>query len=1054
MVPRRILSAALLAALSCGLLAPAPAQAEPYGQFFRPQDHWQKLETEHFKFYFTQDTPRTAAYLRAIAESTFARLNQYYHYEPPNKIRVILVGYTTFSNGFADSDHDRITLFTTTPDFHSRSRVPWLDNVFTHELSHILSLNTATSWWKRVPLVLGTGVARSQDSQALLKLPVYGRNYPHWFAEGVAQFDTSLLGRDGFDENRAAFQRAVYEDGLLFPLGKLAFFGGEQWYNTGLSFLRYLEERFGEGTVHRLFRQSGQHYYYLFDGLFEDTLGTPLAELERAYRADVVKHFDEHVSAAEHGRYDGEPVRFEWQRTEYRALTPQRRDILRDAYSAMPLRYLDGKLFYRQAGAISYGTLSVTDHKLSDVKWLSYGAAIAPNGPDSYLVLKPERSSNTLLPTWFRPKFESASLYVVDTEGREHRLLKESRLSEIDACPARSELAGIYDDGDGSVRLALYSLRNVGTPEVAIDPDSLHFPLPALPFDETRGPRYSPDCRKLYFSRRIGRDHDLFSYDLETKALTPISAEPAFELYPEPTRDGLYYVSSRKGTMDVYFKPNGTAPPRLVTEAITGHHHPIDTPDGLVFGRMYATGFQIHVQPHDRLPPTAAEPISLNKPDALASPELLASQESTGFAAAVPYHPFALSNLVAPSVVPLVDLEYDSARVWDGALRVQAGLELTLQDELSRQALLLRGYAGDLSSFLVDYDNSMAPVSFRVRAGWNDLRGLYVYQSAASRFEQITSDGWGFLSGALRLPLNLFYTASLTAETIRDVGLITGSRPRHYSLGDPAYGRELFGAVLSYDGIDRRDPTFRERDINKRGYRQFTLAAYYGLERVHPDLAAQSPSLHAGVTPFVRAELNYSEFIALPALAHGLFDHSLQLDLTVGYISQELSFFPFYGGGRLYSQAAPVYNASVGFAGYNFGTLLGESLINLGLAYRGPIARNLGWSWGPMYLQDVYFQLFTSWGNIWGYDRNGRRQRPFFDAASNGRQLLGDVGLDIRLGHFIQSVEANVGTTLRAVYRLVPFSRCVDATNASDGACFDPNNARGFMFYFIIGGGF
>lgn len=214
---RRRLVSALLAAISCGLLSlPAAVRAEPYGQFFRPQDDWQVFETEHFRIYFTQDTRASAAYVRTLAEPTFERLNAFYHYEPARKISIILVGYTTFSNGFADSDHDRITLFTTPPDFHSRSRVPWFDNVFTHELSHILSLNTASHFWQRVPLMLGTGVARSRQSQTLVKLPIYGRNFPHWFSEGVAQFDTSLLGRDGYDENRAAFQRAAFEDKLLF----------------------------------------------------------------------------------------------------------------------------------------------------------------------------------------------------------------------------------------------------------------------------------------------------------------------------------------------------------------------------------------------------------------------------------------------------------------------------------------------------------------------------------------------------------------------------------------------------------------------------------------------------------------------------------------------------------------------------------------------------------------------------------------------------------------------------------------------------------------------
>ncbi|HKU36883.1 MAG TPA: hypothetical protein VJR89_02015, partial [Polyangiales bacterium] len=549
-------------------------------------------------------------------------------------------------------------------------------------------------------------------------------------------------------------------------------------------------------------------------------------------------------------------------------------------------------------------------------------------------------------------------------------------------------------------------------------------------------------------SRRVGRDHDVLAYDLQTGTLESFAAEPAFELYPEPTQAGVYYVSSRSGTMNVYFKDYAGGAPRLVSEAITGHHHPIDTPDAILFGRLYGTGFQMHAQAHAIAPPAAAELTLAAKGE----PERLAANPAS-LADAQEYSAFSPSNWVSPTVVPLLDFEWDSTRTWQGALRAQAGVELYVNDEINRHALLLRGYVGDWTSALLDYDNSMLPVGLRVRAGWNDVRGLWVYQSGSSSYEQITSDSWGFLWGSVRLPLNLFYTVSAVAETIRDVGVTTGARTRRYDLASPAYGRELFGATLSFDGIDRRDPTFRERDINKRGYHQFTLGAYYGVEHVHADVAAGDPGLRAGATPFFRGELNYSEFIALPNLANGFFDHSLQLDLTLGYISADLDFFPFYGGGRLYSQAAPEYNASVGFAGYSAGSLRGETLINLGVAYRGPIARNLGWSWGPFYLSDVYFQVFSSWGNIWGYTQDGRRQRPFLDAAPNGRQLLGDVGFDLRLGHFLQQVESNVGTTLRVVYRLVPFSRC-PTSGSRDLACRGLDGQNGFTFYFIFGGGF
>jgi hypothetical protein len=348
----------------------------------------------------------------------------------------------------------------------------------------------------------------------------------------------------------------------------------------------------------------------------------------------------------------------------------------------------------------------------------------------------------------------------------------------------------------------------------------------------------------------------------------------------------------------------------------------------------------------------------------------------------------------------------------------------------------------------------MLPVTLRARTGITDSRSLYVYAPGPDRFEHVTNYRWGFLWGGVSLPLSLFHTLTASAETTRDLGTTTGARERPYDFAHPRYGRELFGLRYDFSGIDRSDPTFRERDINKRGYRELGIGGYYGIDHVHPSLPQFDPRLHPGATPYFRAEADYVEYLALPALAHGFYDHSLQLNLQLGYLSREIAFLPFLGGGQLYSLSAPEYNTSVGFVGYPFYSVRGETLLNLGVTYRGPIARRLDWDLGALFIEDIYFQVFTSWGNIWSFDRDGKRQLPFRDRAANGRRVLGDVGIDLRIGNFFQEIETNVGTTLRLVYRIVPFARCPDNDPNADPHCLDIAGERGLMFYAIVGGGF
>ena len=1040
----RLVRLALLG-LALSLFGSRTASAVPHGIFNRPGDHWNVSETRYFRFYYTDETPQSAARLIEIADATFERLNAFYGYAPSDKLGVTLVGFTGFSNGYAEPGRNRITIYTTPANFHTRNRAPWLENVFTHELSHILSLNTATPWSGRVPVVVGTGVARSAEAEGLLRIPLFTGNHPHWFSEGVAQFDTEVVGRDTFDENRAAFERAALEDGLFYSLDKLAFFGDEKWYNTGFSFLLYVDRRFGKGTVHRLFRRAGERFDLDFAALFADVLGVSLDELERDFRAEIELKFRQQVARADGGRYDGARIISADEAPAFETLTPLERERTREAYTGRALRYFDGRVFFRRGELIHSATLSPAKPAFAHDQVVGEGLAIARHTEKSWFVLRQEGHSPGL-PSFYRPEFESPSLFLVDAQGAERRLLAQSRLSDIDVCASRKELAAIYNDGDGSLRLALYALEGFGSSRVRVDERSLRFPLPPQFFDEVRSPRYSPDCSKLFFSRRVGDDHGLYYYDFARRQVETFVDEEAFELYPEPSTDAVYFVSTRDGTMSVYRRGYDDGPVERVTKALTSHHYPVKTPHGVIFARLRGTGFHPYYQPEAAIPGPLVERPRPKSDARLRTDAPPVPRQRRDYAA------FSPRNWVTPSLVPLLDLEYDySPSASQGTLRAQAGLELYLEDQLRTHSLWLRGFVGNRGNIFLNYRNDMTPLTLEGRVGYSQDRDVYTYaRGDGQSFEHVTDGRWGFVSGSASIPLDLFTRVGVYGESIRDIGTTVSAQARDYDFANPRYARDLGGAFVQYAGIDRSDPAFRERWVNKRGYRELDLRAAYAVEEIDQSLAVYG--LPAGRRPYLRAELEHREYLSLPTLARGWFDHTLELNLKLGVIGRNIQFLPFYGGGRLYSQTTAELNNSVGFAGYGSYSLSGETLLNLGAAYRFPILRGLGLDWGPLYLEDIYGQLFTSWGNIWGFDADGHRQRPFLDRAANGRYLVGDVGADLRLFSFFQEVESNMGTTLRLVYRAVPFARC--PTGPDSAECPGPNGRRGFMGYVMIGAGF
>jgi hypothetical protein len=1020
------------------------ALAAPYGPFNRPGDRWRVIETRHFRIYYNDETRLSAARIAEIADATFERLNAGYGFAPSDKIGVNLVGYTAYSNGFAEPQRLRITLFTTPANFHARNRAPWLENVFSHELSHILSLNAASPWSPRVPLVLGTGVARSAETQGLLRLPLFAGNHPHWFSEGVAQFDTEIVGRDRFDESRTAFERAALEDGLYYSLDRLAFSGDEKWYNTGFAFLRYLERRFGVGTVHRIFRRAGERFDLVFAAVFEDVLGVPLDELERDFRAELDASFQHQLARAGGGRHDGVRIATADEDPPFESLLPVERERLRDRYTGRVLRSYGERLFYRRGEAIHHARFDPKASRFEDDQVLGTGLALSRHTSSTFFVLRQE-GHDPNAGSLYRPDFESPVLLLIDTDGNQRRLLEESRLLDLDVCPSRKELAAIHNDGDGSLRLALYPLEKFGTAEVRVSSERVRFPLPHQYFDEVRSPRYSPDCSKLFFSRRIGDDHGVYYWDFARARLETFVDEETFELYPEPAANGVYFSSARDGSYSVYFRGYDRGNLVRVSSAVTAHHYPVKTADGVVFARLRGSGFHPYYLADARASGERIAALDVKTDTALRNrppPQPKNSRDYSGFSA---------GNWTPPSLVPLLDVEYDySSLPGQSDLRLQLGLELYLEDQLRTQALWLRGFVGNRNNVFVSYRNEMTELSLETRAGYSQDRGVLTFPRGDGQvFEHVTDGRWGFLSGTASLQFDYFTRTGIYAETLRDIGTTLSAQARDWNFARPRYGRDQLGMYLTYSGIDRSDPAFREHWINKRGYREFDLRAAYAVEEVHASLAQYG--LDGGRKPYLHAEFDHREYLALPTLARGAFDHTLELNLKLGAISRDIQFLPYYGGGRLYSQTTPELNTSVGFSGYGSYGLSGETLVNLSASYRFPLFRNLSLDWGPFYLEDVYAQIFTSWGNIWGFAADGSRMRPFYDRAQNGRFVLGDVGADLRLLSFFQEVESNMGTTLRLVYRAVPFQTC--PTGPNDPSCVI-NGRRGLMGYLMIGAGF
>ncbi len=116
-----------------------------YGQlnYNHPELKWQTIETEHFQIHFYPATEGTAREGAIVAERIYPHVTGLYNHEPKDKTDLVFLDTDDFSNGMAFYYDNKIYIWATPLDFILRGSHRWLQNVITHEFTHIVSLQAA-----------------------------------------------------------------------------------------------------------------------------------------------------------------------------------------------------------------------------------------------------------------------------------------------------------------------------------------------------------------------------------------------------------------------------------------------------------------------------------------------------------------------------------------------------------------------------------------------------------------------------------------------------------------------------------------------------------------------------------------------------------------------------------------------------------------------------------------------------------------------------------------------------------------------------------------------
>ncbi len=105
-----------------------------------PEIDWKTFETDHFQIHFYEGSEGTAREGAFVAEKIYPFVTQLYEYEPAEKTDIVFLDTDDISNGAAYYYDNKILIWASPMDFELRGSHRWLQNVITHEFTHIVSM--------------------------------------------------------------------------------------------------------------------------------------------------------------------------------------------------------------------------------------------------------------------------------------------------------------------------------------------------------------------------------------------------------------------------------------------------------------------------------------------------------------------------------------------------------------------------------------------------------------------------------------------------------------------------------------------------------------------------------------------------------------------------------------------------------------------------------------------------------------------------------------------------------------------------------------------------
>lgn len=575
--------------VACGLLGSLGlGQQLP----FDPALSWQMLETSHFYIIYHPGLAGPAREAAEVAEEAYRFWTAELKYAPPGKTNIVLADVTDFPNGYAMpfANNDIVVYMSAwKASLWANTRFSgWLERVITHEYGHIVDMTNVQGFAQFIRAIFGS-----------VFLPNAFK--PTVWLEGIPDYGEFLKsGHSRADDARTEMSlRVMAQSGRWPTLAQLGtYYDRPEWpppgtisHDLGPWLMRYLEERYGRGTLARLDAAQSENLPALLSlGLLSDFGGAL-----KGVTGDVPETFYRGFQDWAEARADAADQAVKAAGAE----TPSRQLTHLGYWSGAPAWSPDGnELVYRQSDPARLTGLRLVSATGADDHALISG----PFGAPAWL---PGQAHPTLIYPQleiYRGHYLFYDLYRYDlVTQKDEQITFGERAYAVAPFPDGHRLLIARDDdryrpeqtGPGS-SLIVYDLKT-HTRQILLE-----FAGQAT----IEAMAVSPDGSSLALSIwRRGGYQDIYLLTSDGRTLWPATSDQATDLDPHWSPDNQYvlFSSDRSGIYNLYAYRVSDAQLFQVTNTLSGAFDPVVSPDGrtITFVGYAASGYDIDTMPYE-----------------------------------------------------------------------------------------------------------------------------------------------------------------------------------------------------------------------------------------------------------------------------------------------------------------------------------------------------------------------------------------------------------------------------------------------------------------------